>query len=62
MPSVNKILLKIFCFSWLLLSINIYAERTQPYQSLLSKYEFKKDSYSLIVKNLTASKRSTNYS
>ena len=55
MPSVNKIILKFFCLTWLLFSINIYAEITQTYQSLLSKYEFKKDSYSLIVKNLTAS-------
>jgi len=55
MPSVNKIILKFFCLAWLLFSINIYAEITQTYQSLLSKYEFKKDSYSLIVKNLTAS-------
>tara|TARA_B110000238_G_scaffold17416_1_gene17080 strand:- start:759 stop:962 length:204 start_codon:yes stop_codon:yes gene_type:complete len=49
--------LKIFFFLLVIVSVSVSAEMPQPYKSLISKYNFKKDSYSFVVKNLTNPKK-----
>ena len=53
MQSHSRMTLKIFFFLLVIVSVSVSAEMPQPYKSLISKYNFKKDSYSFVVKNLT---------
>jgi len=53
MQSHSRMTLKIFFFLLVIVSVSVSAEMPQPYKSLISKYNFKKDSYSFAVKNLT---------
>ena len=53
MQSITRLFLKIFFFLWSFVSISIYAEIPQSYKALLSKYDFDKNSYSFVVKNLS---------
>jgi len=53
MRSHRRMILKIFFFLWVIVSFSISAEMPQSYKTLISKYNFKKDSYSFVVKNLT---------
>ena len=54
MQAHNRLTLRIFFFLWVIVSVSVSAELPQPYKQLISKYNFKKDSYSFVVKNLTA--------
>ena len=49
----RKMTLIIFFFLLVIVSVSVSAEMPQPYKTLISKYNFKKDSYSFVVKNLT---------
>ncbi len=53
MQSHSRMTLKIFFFLLVIVSVSVSAEMPQPYKTLISKYNFKKDSYSFVVKNLT---------
>ncbi|MBT7690305.1 MAG: D-alanyl-D-alanine carboxypeptidase/D-alanyl-D-alanine-endopeptidase [Nitrosomonadales bacterium] len=53
MRSHNKPILKTLFYLWIFVSVSVYAEVPESYKALMSKYNFKKDSYSFIVKNLT---------
>mgnify|MGYP001493269006 CR=1 FL=1 len=54
MQSHSTMSLKIlFFFLWIIISVSVSAEIPQPYKALISKYNFKKDSYSFVVKDLT---------
>ena len=53
MQSHSRMTLKIFFFLLVIVSVSVSAEMPQPYKALISKYNFKKDSYSFVVKNLT---------
>ena len=59
MQSHNKITLKIFFLLWIIISVSVCVseELPEPYKALINKYNFKKDSYSFAVKNLTNSKK-----
>ncbi len=57
MQSHSRMTLKIFFFLLVIVSVSVSAEMPQPYKSLISKYNFKKDSYSFVVKNLTNPKK-----
>jgi D-alanyl-D-alanine carboxypeptidase/D-alanyl-D-alanine-endopeptidase (penicillin-binding protein 4) len=54
MQANNRLTLKIFFFLWVIVSVSVSAELPQPYKELINKYNFKKDSFSIVVKNLTA--------
>ena len=54
MQAHNRLTLRIFFFLWVIVSVSVSAELPQPYKQLISKYNFKKESYSFVVKNLTA--------
>ena len=54
MQAHNRLILKIFFFLWVIVSVSVSAELPQPYKQLINKYNFKKDSFSIVVKNLTA--------
>ena len=54
-PSI--VTLKIFFSLWVIVSASASAEMPQKYKTLISKYNFKNDSYSFIVKNLTNPKK-----
>jgi len=54
MQAHNRLTLKIFFFLWVIVSVSVSAELPQPYKQLINKYNFKKDSFSIVVKNLTA--------
>ena len=53
MQSHSRMTLKIFFSLLVIVSVSVSAEMPQPYKTLISKYNFKKDSYSFVVKNLT---------
>ena len=53
MQSHRKITMKIFFLLCVVVSVSVSAEVPQPFKSLINKYNFKKDSYSFAVKNLT---------
>ena len=53
MQAHNRLTLKIFFFLWVIVSVSVSAELPQPYKQLINKYNFKKDSFSIVVKNLT---------
>jgi D-alanyl-D-alanine carboxypeptidase/D-alanyl-D-alanine-endopeptidase (penicillin-binding protein 4) len=54
MQANNRLILKIFFFLWVIVSLSVSAELPQPYKELINKYNFKKDSFSIVVKNLSA--------
>ena len=56
MQAHNRLTLRIFFFLWVIVSVSVSvsAELPQPYKQLINKYNFKKDSFSIVVKNLTA--------
>ena len=54
MQAHNRLILRIFFFVWVIVSVSVSAELRQPYKELINKYNFKKDSFSIVVKNLTA--------
>ena len=45
MQAHNRLTLRIFFFLWVIVSVSVSAELPQPYKQLISKYNFKKDSY-----------------
>jgi len=63
MQAHNRLTLKIFFFLWFIVSVSVSvsAELPQPYKQLINKYNFKKDSFSIVVKNLTAPEKKSNY-
>ena len=63
MQAHNRLTLRIFFFLWVIVSVSVSvsAELPQPYKQLISKYNFKKGSYSFVVKNLTTPGKKSNY-